>query len=230
MISTAASLEIWQPDNLDEPVPPECSFPMGAGATLEPPRTVASRALRPPSVTLDAVANRRLRKRSRTNGTPSGSLVRPCSASPGAADAPRPRQASQTCGRSARFKSKGRPFNGGLGSKRAVSSPSPSDRVEPHFGVLVLPDAPFPTLFERWTHVEELGFDFLFAPDHARHTRDPSIPWFDGLTVVAAMALRTNTIRIGTLVANPICRVRWIRSKGGLRKRPSPRSRAGRAV
>jgi len=76
--------------------------------------------------------------------------------------------------------------------------------VEVRFGVLVLPDAPFPALFERWTQVEELGFDFLFAPDHARHTRDPSIPWFDGLTVVAAMALRTNTIRIGTLVANPI--------------------------
>jgi hypothetical protein len=51
------------------------------------------------------------------------------------------------------------------------------------------------------------GFDFLFAPDHARHTGDPSIPWFDGLTVVAAMALRTNTIRIGTLVANPILRL-----------------------
>jgi alkanesulfonate monooxygenase SsuD/methylene tetrahydromethanopterin reductase-like flavin-dependent oxidoreductase (luciferase family) len=84
-----------------------------------------------------------------------------------------------------------------------VSSPPP-DRVKLRFGVLVLPDAPFPTLFERWTHVEELGFDFLFAPDHARHTGDPSVPWFDGLTVVAAMALRTNAIRIGTLVANPI--------------------------
>jgi alkanesulfonate monooxygenase SsuD/methylene tetrahydromethanopterin reductase-like flavin-dependent oxidoreductase (luciferase family) len=84
-----------------------------------------------------------------------------------------------------------------------VSSP-PSNRVEPRFGVLVLPDASFPTLFARWTHVEELGFDFLFAPDHARHTSNPSTPWFDGLTVVAAMALQTNTIRIGTLVANPI--------------------------
>jgi hypothetical protein len=78
-----------------------------------------------------------------------------------------------------------------------VSSPHPH-RVVLRFGVLVLPDAPFPTLFERWTHVEELGFDFLFAPDHARHTGDPSVPWFDGLTVVAAMALRTDAIRIGT--------------------------------
>lgn len=72
------------------------------------------------------------------------------------------------------------------------------------FGVLDLPDAPFPRLFERWRHVEDLGFDFLFAPDHARHTRDPSMPWFDGLTVLTAMALQTEMIRIGTLVANPL--------------------------
>ncbi|HVL94515.1 MAG TPA: LLM class flavin-dependent oxidoreductase, partial [Solirubrobacteraceae bacterium] len=76
--------------------------------------------------------------------------------------------------------------------------------MEPRFGVLVLPDAPFPTLFARWSLVEELGFDFVFAPDHARHTSDPSAPWFHGLTVVAAMALQTRKIRIGTLVANPI--------------------------
>lgn len=84
-----------------------------------------------------------------------------------------------------------------------MTSP-PSHRVELRFGVVVLPDAPFPTLFARWTLVEELGFDFLFAPDHARHTSNPSAPWFDGLTVAAAMALQTNTIRIGTLVANPV--------------------------
>lgn len=74
------------------------------------------------------------------------------------------------------------------------------------FGVLVLTDAPFATLFERWHRVEELGFDFLFAPDHARHTHDPSQPWFDGLTALTAMALQTSTIRIGTLVANPLLR------------------------
>jgi alkanesulfonate monooxygenase SsuD/methylene tetrahydromethanopterin reductase-like flavin-dependent oxidoreductase (luciferase family) len=79
-----------------------------------------------------------------------------------------------------------------------------SSREELRFGVLVLPDAPFPTLIERWRQVEDLGFDFLFAPDHARHTSDPSLPWFDGLTVLAAMALHTEAIRVGTLVANPI--------------------------
>jgi alkanesulfonate monooxygenase SsuD/methylene tetrahydromethanopterin reductase-like flavin-dependent oxidoreductase (luciferase family) len=73
-------------------------------------------------------------------------------------------------------------------------------------GVLVVPDAPFPILAERWRRVEELGFDFLFVADHFRHTRDASLPWFDGLTALAAMALQTTTVRIGPLVANPILR------------------------
>jgi alkanesulfonate monooxygenase SsuD/methylene tetrahydromethanopterin reductase-like flavin-dependent oxidoreductase (luciferase family) len=72
------------------------------------------------------------------------------------------------------------------------------------FGVLVLQDAPFPTLRDRWHRVEELGFDFLFVADHARHTHERSLPWFDGWSTLVAMALETSKIRIGTLVANPI--------------------------
>ena len=74
------------------------------------------------------------------------------------------------------------------------------------FGVLVVPDAPFPTLAERWRRVEELGFDFLFVADHYRHMHGASLTWFDGWTALAAMALETRTIRIGPLVANPILR------------------------
>jgi alkanesulfonate monooxygenase SsuD/methylene tetrahydromethanopterin reductase-like flavin-dependent oxidoreductase (luciferase family) len=74
------------------------------------------------------------------------------------------------------------------------------------FGVLVVPDALFPALEQRWRLVEELGFDFLFVADHYRHTRDASLPWFDGWTALVAMALQTRTVRIGPLVANPILR------------------------
>jgi alkanesulfonate monooxygenase SsuD/methylene tetrahydromethanopterin reductase-like flavin-dependent oxidoreductase (luciferase family) len=83
---------------------------------------------------------------------------------------------------------------------------SGSASSELRFGVLVLQDAPFSILRDRWRRVEELGFDFLFVADHARHTRDPSHPWFDGWSMLVAMALETSTIRVGTLVANPILR------------------------
>ncbi len=68
----------------------------------------------------------------------------------------------------------------------------------------MLQDAPFPELRERWRQVEELGFDFLFVADHARHPGDSFHTWFDGWTSLVAMALETNAIQIGTLVANPV--------------------------
>jgi alkanesulfonate monooxygenase SsuD/methylene tetrahydromethanopterin reductase-like flavin-dependent oxidoreductase (luciferase family) len=78
--------------------------------------------------------------------------------------------------------------------------------AELRFGVLVLPDAAFPALAERWRRVEDLEFDFIFAPDHSRHTRDSSLTWFEGWTTPVAMALSTRSIRIGTLVSNPVLR------------------------
>src|SRR5215216_3149076 len=87
---------------------------------------------------------------------------------------------------------------------------------ELRFGVLVLQDADFSILRERWRRVEELGFDFLFVADHARHTREASHTWFDGWTTLVAMALETSTVRIGTLVANPILRQPTVLAKAAV--------------
>jgi alkanesulfonate monooxygenase SsuD/methylene tetrahydromethanopterin reductase-like flavin-dependent oxidoreductase (luciferase family) len=82
------------------------------------------------------------------------------------------------------------------------------------FGVLDVPDAPFAELRRRWQRVEELGFDFLFVPDHFRHTRDASLTWFDGWTTLAAMAQETQRVRLGPLVANPVLRHPAVVAKG----------------
>jgi alkanesulfonate monooxygenase SsuD/methylene tetrahydromethanopterin reductase-like flavin-dependent oxidoreductase (luciferase family) len=82
------------------------------------------------------------------------------------------------------------------------------------FGIEVPQDASFPALVERWQRAEELGFDHLWVADHSADTRTDYSgdyrnldgTWFDGWTVLAAMAKETTHIRIGTLVSNPILR------------------------
>jgi alkanesulfonate monooxygenase SsuD/methylene tetrahydromethanopterin reductase-like flavin-dependent oxidoreductase (luciferase family) len=74
------------------------------------------------------------------------------------------------------------------------------------FGVMLYPDVPFPTLIEQARWVESLGFDQIFLPDHSANLQQLDGPWFDGLTALAVVAMHTESIRIGTLVSNPILR------------------------
>src|SRR5262245_49339407 len=61
---------------------------------------------------------------------------------------------------------------------------------------------PLGELTRRWSRAEELGFDVVWNcdtmvdPDHPRHVM------FDGPATLAMMAMRTDRIRIGTLVTS----------------------------
>ncbi len=56
---------------------------------------------------------------------------------------------------------------------------------------------------DRWRRAEAMGFETAFLYDHLtwRELRDG--PWFGTVPVLAAAAVTTSTIRLGTLVASP---------------------------
>jgi len=68
-------------------------------------------------------------------------------------------------------------------------------------GVVLLPERRWPD--DRWARAEALGFDHAWTYDHLtwRDLRDD--PWFAAVPTLAAAALVTSTIRLGTLVASP---------------------------
>jgi len=74
------------------------------------------------------------------------------------------------------------------------------------FGMYVPQNAPFPVLAERFRRAEQLGFDQVWVADHIRDHRGVDSPWYDGWLVLAALAQTTRTIRLGTLVSNPVLR------------------------
>ena len=70
-------------------------------------------------------------------------------------------------------------------------------------GVLLLPEFRWPTARALWRRVEELGFDHVWTYDHLawRSLRDST--WFGAVPFLAAGAVVTERIRLGTLVASP---------------------------
>lgn len=74
------------------------------------------------------------------------------------------------------------------------------------FGLYILQDAPLPVMRERWREAEDRGFDQIWIADHTQDFRGRRGPWFDAWAVLAVMAVETATIRIGTLVSNPVLR------------------------
>jgi alkanesulfonate monooxygenase SsuD/methylene tetrahydromethanopterin reductase-like flavin-dependent oxidoreductase (luciferase family) len=74
------------------------------------------------------------------------------------------------------------------------------------FDLHVPQDAPFDALVERCRIAGSLGFRGVHVADHSGDPRDLDGQWLDCWTVLAGLALRTERIRIGTLVSNPIIR------------------------
>lgn len=74
------------------------------------------------------------------------------------------------------------------------------------FGIITPQNRPWVRMLENWKLVEDLGFDSVWVADHFVNPHSIDEDWFDGWTLLAALAGQTHTIRIGTLVTNIIYR------------------------
>lgn len=70
------------------------------------------------------------------------------------------------------------------------------------FGICTDQNHSFEDLAHRWQIFEELGFDSVWVCDHFNQPSRPDGPYFEGWTLLAALATITSTIRVGVLVSS----------------------------
>jgi alkanesulfonate monooxygenase SsuD/methylene tetrahydromethanopterin reductase-like flavin-dependent oxidoreductase (luciferase family) len=71
------------------------------------------------------------------------------------------------------------------------------------FGIVILPQDPWPVARRKWQSAEGLGFDHAWTYDHLSWRSLADQPWHATVPTLTAAAAATDTIRLGTFVASP---------------------------
>ena len=74
---------------------------------------------------------------------------------------------------------------------------------KPRFIVAAMQEAPWPEMIKRWRYLEANRLDGIMLADHFVNFANPTAPWYESWTMLAALATQTKTIRIGLLSAIP---------------------------
>jgi alkanesulfonate monooxygenase SsuD/methylene tetrahydromethanopterin reductase-like flavin-dependent oxidoreductase (luciferase family) len=71
------------------------------------------------------------------------------------------------------------------------------------YGIVILPQDPWPESRRKWVLAEELGFDHAWTYDHLSWRSLADEPWCATIPLLTAAATATTRIRLGTFVASP---------------------------